>query len=57
MLNPLRQAARFDRDGDYVRRYLPELASLPAAYVHTPWKLPAAQRRQITYTPRWWACA
>jgi deoxyribodipyrimidine photo-lyase len=49
VLNPLRQAARFDRDGDYVRRYLPELASLPAPFIHTPWKLPAAQRRQLRY--------
>jgi hypothetical protein len=30
VLNPLRQAARFDREGDYVRRYVPELASLTA---------------------------
>ena len=48
-LNPLRQAARFDRDGDYVRRYLPELASLAAPYVHTPWRLPAAHRKQLRY--------
>jgi deoxyribodipyrimidine photo-lyase len=49
VLNPLRQAARFDHDGDYVRRYVPELASLAAPYIHTPWKLPAAQRRQLNY--------
>jgi deoxyribodipyrimidine photo-lyase len=49
VMNPLRQAARFDRDGDYVRRYVPELASLAAPYVHTPWKLPAAHRRQLRY--------
>jgi deoxyribodipyrimidine photo-lyase len=49
VLNPLRQAARFDHDGDYVRRYVPELASLAAPYVHTPWKLPPAHRRQLHY--------
>jgi deoxyribodipyrimidine photo-lyase len=49
VLNPLRQAARFDHDGDYVRRYIPELASLAAPYIHTPWKLPDAQRRQLNY--------
>jgi deoxyribodipyrimidine photo-lyase len=49
VLNPLRQAARFDRDGDYVRRYVPELASLAAPYIHAPWKLPAARRRQLGY--------
>ncbi len=57
VLNPLRQAARFDRDGDYVRRYLPELASLSVRYVHTPWKLPAAQRRQVTYPAPLVGCA
>jgi deoxyribodipyrimidine photo-lyase len=49
VMNPLRQAARFDPDGDYVRRYVPELASLAAPYVHQPWKLPAARRRQLRY--------
>ena len=49
VLNPLRQAARFDRDGDYVRRYVPELASLAAPYIHTPWQLPAAHRKQLNY--------
>jgi deoxyribodipyrimidine photo-lyase len=49
VMNPLRQAARFDHDGDYVRRYVPELASLAAPYIHTPWKLPAAHREQLSY--------
>lgn len=49
VLSPLRQATRFDHDGDYVRRYVPELASLAAPYVHTPWTLPAAHRRQLDY--------
>ena len=49
VMNPLRQATRFDHDGDYVRRYVPELASLGAPYIHTPWKLPGAHRRQLTY--------
>ncbi len=49
VLNPLRQATRFDHDGHYVRRYVPELAGLAAPFIHTPWKLPAAQRRQLRY--------
>lgn len=39
--NPLRQAARFDPAGDYVRRYVPELADLPAEDIHTPWRRPS----------------
>ncbi|WP_405145176.1 DNA photolyase family protein [Sphaerisporangium sp. NBC_01403] len=38
VLNPLRQAHRFDADGAYVRRYVPELAGLPAPLIHEPWK-------------------
>jgi deoxyribodipyrimidine photo-lyase len=37
VLNPLRQAQRYDPHGDYVRRWIPELAHLPAAAIHTPW--------------------
>ena len=49
VLNPLRQAERFDRDGGYVRRYVPELESLQAPLIHTPWKLPEAKRRRLGY--------
>lgn len=37
-LNPIRQAARFDPRGDYVRRYVPELEQLPGTSVHEPWQ-------------------
>jgi deoxyribodipyrimidine photo-lyase len=49
VLNPMRQARRFDPAGDYVRRYVPELAGLDAAAIHQPWKLPPAQRRGLGY--------
>jgi deoxyribodipyrimidine photo-lyase len=45
VMNPLRQAQRFDKAGEYVRRYVPELAGLDAAHIHTPWKLSARERR------------
>jgi deoxyribodipyrimidine photo-lyase len=44
VLNPIRQAHRFDPDGDYVRRYVPELAGVSGGAVHEPWKLGAARR-------------
>jgi deoxyribodipyrimidine photo-lyase len=49
MMNPLRQAQRFDREGQYVRRYVPELAGLDPACLQAPWKLPAAQRERLGY--------
>ena len=49
VMNPLRQAQRFDKSGEYVRRYVPELASLGASAIQAPWKLPAAQRERLGY--------
>ncbi len=49
VMNPQRQARRFDPSGDYVRRYLPELAGLDAAAAHAPWRLPGGQRRRLGY--------
>ncbi|MEO7195675.1 MAG: deoxyribodipyrimidine photo-lyase [Pseudonocardiaceae bacterium] len=49
ILNPLRQAQRYDPTGDYVRRYLPELQDIPGAAVHQPWKLDAHRRARMDY--------
>jgi deoxyribodipyrimidine photo-lyase len=46
VFNPVLQGARFDPQGDYVRRWVPELADVPVEFIHEPWKMPAdAQRR------------
>ncbi|MCP2322625.1 deoxyribodipyrimidine photo-lyase [Hamadaea flava] len=47
--NPVRQAERFDPTGDYVRRWVPELAGLPGKAVHQPWLLPEPERRVLRY--------
>jgi deoxyribodipyrimidine photo-lyase len=49
IFNPLRQAERYDPDGEYVRRYVPELAGVAGAAVHRPWELPADERRRLDY--------
>jgi len=49
VLNPLRQATRFDPRGDYVRRHVPELAGIEGAAVHRPWLLPARVRAGLCY--------
>jgi len=43
--NPARQQARFDPDGAYVRRYVPELRDVPAAYLAEPWTMPPDVQR------------
>jgi deoxyribodipyrimidine photo-lyase len=40
IFNPVLQGAKFDPDGAYVRRFLPELAALPASDIHAPWQTP-----------------
>ncbi|MER6226661.1 deoxyribodipyrimidine photo-lyase [Streptomyces sp900105755] len=49
VLNPVTQGKRYDPDGAYVRRWVPELAEVKAAYVHEPWRLPAQERASTGY--------
>jgi deoxyribodipyrimidine photo-lyase len=43
IFNPVSQGEKFDPDGDYVRQWVPELAKLPAPWIHQPWTAPAAE--------------
>jgi deoxyribodipyrimidine photo-lyase len=46
VFNPILQAAKFDPDAAYVRRWVPEVARFPDRLIHAPWLAPAdAQRR------------
>ena len=38
IFSPVSQGEKFDPNGDYVRRWIPELAKLPNAWVHKPWE-------------------
>jgi deoxyribodipyrimidine photo-lyase len=40
IFNPVSQATKFDHDGTYVRRWVPELAGLPNEWLHQPWAAP-----------------
>jgi len=41
VFNPTLQGERFDPDGGYVRRWIPELSSVPSRWIHLPWEMPA----------------
>jgi deoxyribodipyrimidine photo-lyase len=41
VFNPVSQGEKFDPNGNYVRRWVPELAELPVTLVHRPWEAPA----------------
>lgn len=40
VFNPVLQGEKFDGNGNYVRRWVPEIASLPDKYIHQPWTAP-----------------
>jgi len=46
IFNPVTQSERFDAQGAFIRRYLPELARVPDRYLHAPWTLPAAEQQR-----------
>ncbi len=50
VFNPVTQGLRFDPEGEYVRRYVPELAGLAGALAHEPWVAPGGP--PDAYPPR-----
>ena len=51
IFNPVTQSQRFDPEGRFIRRYLPELAALPDKYLHAPWTLPASEQARLGFVP------
>lgn len=44
--NPVKQSRDQDPDGHYIRQWLPELADVPAEWIHEPWRMPGGLRRR-----------
>lgn len=40
IFNPVTQGEKFDPEGVYVRRWVPELSKVPAKFIHKPWQTP-----------------
>ncbi len=40
IFNPVSQSKKFDPDGDYIRRWVPELADVETKHIHAPWEAP-----------------
>lgn len=45
IFNPVTQSERFDPQGRFIRRYLPELAKLPDKFIHAPWTAPPLEQQ------------
>ena len=39
IFNPILQGEKFDKDGDYVKKWVPELMNVPKKFIHKPWEL------------------
>jgi len=50
IFNPVLQGAKFDAEGAFVRRFVPELARLDAKYIHKPWAAPERALREAGVT-------
>ncbi|NPV77762.1 MAG: deoxyribodipyrimidine photo-lyase [Anaerolineae bacterium] len=53
VFNPTLQAKQFDPQGNYIRRWIPELADFPVKYIHTPWAAPGELLRKSGYPTPW----
>lgn len=40
IFNPVTQSQKFDNEGHYIRRWVPELTALPNKHIHAPWEAP-----------------
>jgi len=45
IFNPVSQSERFDPQGKFIRRYLPELARVPDKFIHAPWTMPPLEQQ------------
>jgi deoxyribodipyrimidine photo-lyase len=45
--NPVKQSRDQDPDGEFIRRWVPELAPIPDERIHEPWRLDAAEQRHL----------
>ncbi len=49
--SPSKQGRDQDPDGEFVRRWVPELAALPLPFLHAPWTLPPLQAQALGFVP------
>lgn len=47
VFNPVSQGEKFDPQGDYVRRYVPELKRVPDKFIHKPWMLSGPEQEYV----------
>lgn len=47
IFNPITQGVKFDPEGEYIREYVPELATVQTKFIHIPWEMPDAEQARV----------
>jgi deoxyribodipyrimidine photo-lyase len=47
IFNPVTQSEKFDPEGKFIRRYVPELAKVPDKYIHAPWQMGRVEQEAL----------
>ncbi|MCS5707282.1 DNA photolyase family protein [Candidatus Berkiella cookevillensis] len=50
IFNPITQSEKFDSNGTYIRRWVPELQALPDKFIHAPWKADILELKKLGIT-------
>ena len=45
--NVMLQSTKFDSEGEYIKLWIPELAKVPVAYIHSPWDMPEELKSKV----------
>lgn len=46
IFNPYTQSIKYDAEGDYIKRYIPELKNVPVKYIHNPSEMPVEMQKK-----------
>tara|TARA_A100000164_G_C21183124_1_gene441485 strand:- start:87 stop:485 length:399 start_codon:yes stop_codon:yes gene_type:complete len=49
IFNPILQGEKFDSEGEYIKKWIPSLKSVPKKYIHKPWELDADTAKKINF--------
>jgi deoxyribodipyrimidine photo-lyase len=47
VFNPVLQGRKYDPNGNYIRRWVPELSGVPEAFIHAPWEMPRELQNRV----------
>ena len=52
IFNPILQGERFDKKGDYIKKWIPELSDVPEEFIHKPWEI-TDQKKKLDINKRY----